>query len=171
MSNGFLRICTRAAADSLPVPGVTVLVTLPDGSSRSIVTDSSGCAQPLAVEAPDRRFSLDEDNTAVLPYAVCALSAAPPGYAAVTLRGVQIFDGVTTLADLNLVQCHRSINYIAEMMETKYGMPWLKVNFIGIESTNESLRQVARCFNDPELTKRTEEVIARETARVMPVIA
>lgn len=103
MSNGFLRICTRAAADSLPVPGVTVLVTLPDGSSRSIVTDSSGCAQPLAVEAPDRRFSLDEDNTAVLPYAVCALSAAPPGYAAVTLRGVQIFDGVTTLADLNLV--------------------------------------------------------------------
>jgi nitrogenase molybdenum-iron protein alpha chain len=38
------------------------------------------------------------------------------------------------LADLNLVQCHRSINYIAEMMETKYGTPWIKVNFIGVES-------------------------------------
>ncbi|MDD1701486.1 MAG: nitrogenase molybdenum-iron protein alpha chain [Methanoregula sp.] len=72
------------------------------------------------------------------------------------------------LADLNLVQCHRSINYIAEMMETKYGTPWLKVNFIGIGAANESLRQIAKCFNDPGLTERTEEVIARETARIEP---
>jgi nitrogenase molybdenum-iron protein alpha chain len=74
------------------------------------------------------------------------------------------------MADLNLVQCHRSINYIAEMMETKYGIPWLKVNFIGIEATNESLRHLARCFNDPELEKQTEIVIARETARVSAVL-
>ncbi|MBP1928298.1 nitrogenase molybdenum-iron protein alpha chain [Methanolinea mesophila] len=73
-------------------------------------------------------------------------------------------------ADLNLVMCHRSINYIAEMMEKKYGIPWLKVNYIGIGATNESLRQMARCFNDPELMERTEKVIARETARVMPVL-
>ncbi len=74
------------------------------------------------------------------------------------------------LADLNLVQCHRSINYIAEMMETKYGIPWLKVNFIGIGATNESLRQLARCFHDSELEERTEVVIARETARVTAVL-
>ncbi|MEN6609246.1 MAG: nitrogenase molybdenum-iron protein alpha chain [Methanoregulaceae archaeon] len=70
------------------------------------------------------------------------------------------------LTDLNLVQCHRSINYIAEMMETKYGTPWLKVNFIGVEATNQSLRQMAKCFNDPELEKQTEIVIERETARI-----
>jgi nitrogenase molybdenum-iron protein alpha chain len=69
-------------------------------------------------------------------------------------------------ADLNLVQCHRSINYIAEMMETKYGTPWLKVNFIGIGATNQSLRQIAKCFGDPELEAKSEEVIQRETARV-----
>jgi nitrogenase molybdenum-iron protein alpha chain len=74
------------------------------------------------------------------------------------------------LADLNLVQCHRSINYIAEMMETKYGMPWLKVNFIGIKAMGESLRQVARCFRDPGLGEQTEVVIARETGCIMPVI-
>jgi len=74
------------------------------------------------------------------------------------------------LADLNLVMCHRSINYIAEMMNTKYGIPWLKINFIGVEATNQSLRQMAKCFNDPELEKRTEEVIARETARIEPVL-
>ncbi len=74
------------------------------------------------------------------------------------------------LADLNIVQCHRSINYIAEMMETKYGIPWLKANFIGMESTTESLRLIARCFNDPELTARTEQVIERETTRILPAL-
>ena len=55
-------------------------------------------------------------------------------------------------AELNLVQCHRSINYIAEMLETKYGTPWLKVNFIGIQGTIESLRNMALYFDDKELT-------------------
>jgi nitrogenase molybdenum-iron protein alpha chain len=74
------------------------------------------------------------------------------------------------LVDLNLVQCHRSINYIAEMMNAKYGTPWLKVNFIGIEAMNQSLRQLAKCFNDGELEQKTEIVIARETARVIPAM-
>jgi nitrogenase molybdenum-iron protein alpha/beta subunit len=29
-------------------------------------------------------------------------------------------------ADLNLIMCHRSINYVAEMMEKKFGVPWIK---------------------------------------------
>lgn len=74
------------------------------------------------------------------------------------------------LADLNLVQCHRSINYIAEMMETKYGTPWLKVNFIGVQATVDSLRDLAKCFDDPALAQRTEEVIAREVAHITPAI-
>ncbi|MEW6696726.1 MAG: nitrogenase molybdenum-iron protein alpha chain [Bacillota bacterium] len=74
------------------------------------------------------------------------------------------------VAELNLVHCHRSINYIAEMLETKYGTPWLKVNFIGIQSTIDTLRNMAIYFGDPELIKRTEEVIARELAKIEPVI-
>ncbi|MEQ8196663.1 MAG: nitrogenase molybdenum-iron protein alpha chain [Clostridiaceae bacterium] len=65
-------------------------------------------------------------------------------------------------ADLNLVQCHRSINYIGEMMKTKYGIDWIKVNFIGVESTAQSLRDMAKYFGDAELIARTEEVIAEE---------
>ncbi|MCL6561315.1 MAG: nitrogenase molybdenum-iron protein alpha chain, partial [Firmicutes bacterium] len=68
------------------------------------------------------------------------------------------------VAELNLVQCHRSINYIADMLEKKYGTPWLKVNFIGIRATIESLRNMALYFGDEELIKRTEEVIAKELA-------
>nr|WP_321410561.1 nitrogenase molybdenum-iron protein alpha chain [uncultured Carboxylicivirga sp.] len=74
-------------------------------------------------------------------------------------------------ADLNLVMCHRSINYIAEMMETKYGIPWFKVNFISAEGTAKSLRKVAEFFDDAELTAKVEEIIAREMAKVEAVKA
>lgn len=69
-------------------------------------------------------------------------------------------------ANLSVVQCHRSINYIAELIETKYGTPWMKVNFVGVEATIESLRNMARFFGDPELTARTEAVIADELDQI-----
>ena len=72
-------------------------------------------------------------------------------------------------ADLNMVMCHRSINYIAEMMEEKYGIPWVKVNFIGADSTAKSLRKIADYFGDKELSAKIEEVIAREQLKVKAV--
>jgi nitrogenase molybdenum-iron protein alpha chain len=69
-------------------------------------------------------------------------------------------------ADLNLVMCHRSINYTAEMMETKFGIPWMKINFIGAESTAKSLRRIAAYFEDDRLTERVERVIAEEMVAV-----
>jgi nitrogenase molybdenum-iron protein alpha chain len=72
-------------------------------------------------------------------------------------------------ADLNVVMCHRSINYIAEMMEEKYGIPWIKVNFIGAESTAKSLRKIADYFGDEELKAKVEEICEREMAKVNAV--
>ena len=69
-------------------------------------------------------------------------------------------------ADLNVVMCHRSINYVAEMMEKKFGIPWLKVNFIGAESTSKSLRKIGEYFDDAALKARIEEVIAEEMPAV-----
>ncbi|MCG8687558.1 MAG: nitrogenase molybdenum-iron protein alpha chain [Desulfobacterales bacterium] len=69
-------------------------------------------------------------------------------------------------ADLNTVMCHRSINYVADMMEEKYGIPWIKINFIGAKATAKSLRKIAAYFEDQALIDRVEEVIAQE----MPAI-
>jgi len=74
-------------------------------------------------------------------------------------------------ADLNLIMCHRSINYVAEMMETKFGIPWIKINFIGAEATAKSLRKIANYFDDPELTEKVEAVIAREMPAVKAAAA
>ncbi|MFP4139766.1 MAG: nitrogenase component I subunit alpha [Phycisphaerae bacterium] len=69
-------------------------------------------------------------------------------------------------ADLNCVMCHRSINYVADMLETKYGIPWTKVNFIGADATAKSLRKIATYFEDDGLTERVEAVIEEELAAV-----
>jgi nitrogenase molybdenum-iron protein alpha chain len=69
-------------------------------------------------------------------------------------------------ADLNVVMCHRSINYIAEMLQTKYGIPWFKVEFIGGAATAKSFRKIADYFGDEKLKQRVEEVITEEMIEV-----
>jgi nitrogenase molybdenum-iron protein alpha chain len=74
------------------------------------------------------------------------------------------------MADLNVILCHRSINYMGDMMETKYGIPWMKVNFVGAESSAKSLRKIAEYFGDAELKARVEAVIAEEMPKVKAII-
>ncbi len=69
-------------------------------------------------------------------------------------------------ADLNAVMCHRSINYVADMLDNKYGIPWIKVNFIGADSTAKSLRKIAQYFGNQKLIDRVEAVIAEEMPAV-----
>ena len=69
-------------------------------------------------------------------------------------------------ADLSLVMCHRSINYVAEMLETAFGIPWTKANFIGADATAKSLRKIGEYFGDQELIDRIEKVIADEMIAV-----
>ena len=69
-------------------------------------------------------------------------------------------------ADLNLIMCHRSINYVAEMMEKKFGVPWIKVNFIGAQATAKSLRKIAGYFESPELAEKVEAVINEELPEI-----
>ena len=93
------------------------------------------------------------------------------------IKNISTFSGNATYdkfasanqADLSCVMCHRSINYVADMLETKYGIPWIKVNFIGAEATAKSLRKIAKYFDDPELTARVEAVIAEEMPAVEAV--
>ena len=86
-----------------------------------------------------------------------------------TFSGNSSYDQFATSqhADLNCVMCHRSINYVADMMETKYGIPWIKVSFIGAESTAKSLRKIGEYFGDKKLIDRIEEVIAEEMPAVL----
>ena len=88
-----------------------------------------------------------------------------------TLSGDVSYEQVTRAhtVQLNGVMCHRSINYIADMMEKKFGIPWIKVDFIGAEAAGKTLRKLARFFESKKLADRVEEVIAEEMAALKPV--
>lgn len=73
-------------------------------------------------------------------------------------------------ADFSLVMCHRSINYVAEMLETSFGIPWAKANFIGAEATAKTLRKVGQYFGDQELMDRIEKVIEEEMIPVKAAV-
>ena len=90
-----------------------------------------------------------------------------------TFSGNSTMDGFGQAhqADVNMVMCHRSINYAAEMMEAKYGIPWFKVNFIGAASTAKAMRKLAEYFDDAELTAKVEEVIAEEMPAIEAMVA
>jgi nitrogenase molybdenum-iron protein alpha chain len=81
-----------------------------------------------------------------------------------TFSGNSTYDQFASahMAELNCVMCHRSINYVADMIEKKYGTPWIKVNFIGAAATAKSLRKIAEFFADDKLTEAVERVIGEE---------
>ncbi len=102
MAIGILRIQSYAARQSAPVPGVTVLIT---GSNynASRLTDETGNTADVEIGTPACSYSLDENNTTVLPYSTCNLVASKPGYQTVTINGVQLFAGQVTLARLEMI--------------------------------------------------------------------
>ena len=95
-NTGTLRIQTFAARQSAPMEGVTVAVQ-GDGFTLHCITDATGSAADIPIEAPACALSLDEDNT-IRPYAVVSLTAAKSGYRTVRIEGIQIFAGQITLA-------------------------------------------------------------------------
>lgn len=74
-------------------------------------------------------------------------------------------------AALNVVQCSGSMTTLAKMMEEKYGIPYIRVSYFGIEDMSAALYDVARHFEDhPEIIERTRELVRDEIAGIMPEI-
>ena len=113
MAAGILRIQCYAARQSAPMAGVSITVT-GEGFAADRVTGTDGTAADLELEAPASSYSLDEANTTVRPYAVCALVAEKPGYQTVRIEGIQIFSGQTTLAPIEIVPANARIAEPAE---------------------------------------------------------
>jgi nitrogenase molybdenum-cofactor synthesis protein NifE len=74
-------------------------------------------------------------------------------------------------AALNVVQCSGSMTYLAKSMKEKYGIPFLRVSYFGVEDMAKSLYDVARHFKDREMLERTQGMVREELERVMPLVA
>jgi nitrogenase molybdenum-cofactor synthesis protein NifE len=73
-------------------------------------------------------------------------------------------------ASLNLVQCSGSMMNLAKSMKEKYGIPFKKVSYFGIEDMSEALYEVARFFESDELMEKARALVREEISRLLPAL-
>jgi nitrogenase molybdenum-cofactor synthesis protein NifE len=85
-----------------------------------------------------------------------------------TLSGDARFREVQTMhrAEVNMMVCSKAMINVARKLEDAFGTRWFEGSFYGVQDMNNALRDFARLIDDPDLTRRTEALIAREEARV-----
>jgi nitrogenase molybdenum-cofactor synthesis protein NifE len=90
-----------------------------------------------------------------------------------TLSGDARFREVQTMhrAEVNMMVCSKAMLNVARKLEQQFGTPWFEGSFYGISDTSQALRDFARVINDPDLTARTEALIAREESRITSALA
>ena len=99
-----VRVYTSRA--ELPIVDATVVVTQrnQDGKYKLLsvqATNSSGMTQPITIPTP-MLGERTHPGAQLPPFAICDVWAEHPGYAMLLVEGVQIFDGVETLQDMEL---------------------------------------------------------------------
>ncbi|MGD8777437.1 MAG: nitrogenase iron-molybdenum cofactor biosynthesis protein NifE [Ignavibacteria bacterium] len=67
-------------------------------------------------------------------------------------------------AKLNVVQCSGSMTGLAKIMKEKYGIPFIRVSYFGIEDMSKALYDVADFFKsrNPQIYENTEKLVAGE---------
>ena len=90
----------------IPVTGATVAVTHPSAGGKHLlvalrVTDESGHTQPVTLPTPPAAES-EHPGTAA-PYTLCDLWVEHPDFQMLHMENVQIFSGVETLQDAELL--------------------------------------------------------------------
>lgn len=70
---------------------------------------------------------------------------------------------------LAVIHCYRSMNYMARVLEEKYAIPWIELNFFGPTKIKASLRKLAERF-DATIQEKVEAVIAKYDPLMQAVI-
>ncbi|NTV90200.1 MAG: nitrogenase iron-molybdenum cofactor biosynthesis protein NifE [Clostridiales bacterium] len=71
-------------------------------------------------------------------------------------------------ASLNIVQCAGSMTWLAKRMEEKFGIPFIKISFFGLEDTRESLRAIAERIGDAETMEKFCWLMEKEEKKLKP---
>lgn len=90
-----------------------------------------------------------------------------------TLSGDARFHEVQTMhrAQANMMVCSKAMINVARLLQERYGTPWFEGSFYGVADCSAALRGFARLLDDPDLSARTEALIAREEARIDRLLA
>lgn len=75
-------------------------------------------------------------------------------------------------AKLNLVQCSGSMTSLAKQMESKYGIPYKRISYFGLEDMAQALYAAAEFFSEyPDVMAKTQSLVRQELEGLLPVLA
>ncbi len=71
-------------------------------------------------------------------------------------------------ANLNVVQCSGSMTQLARHMENKYGIPFIRVSYFGLEDMSQALYDVAKHSESNDMIKAAGSIVEREVKAIYP---
>ena len=102
MGLGYLTVKTNMANGAVPLPNANITIKDENGRNLySMKTDESGETKSVMLYAPDKMLTLLPYYDQA-PYSVYQVEVQTPGYVSVIIKGVQIFDTIQAIQDVEL---------------------------------------------------------------------
>lgn len=102
-ATGYITVHAFQSRARIPLKDVAVSVTATDGTAIALrITDRNGKIDPVEIPVPDLEESLSP-NPGELPFARVNLYARLRGYEQVEHENLQVFAGITTDQNLELI--------------------------------------------------------------------
>lgn len=100
---GYITARAYMSNAQIPLENVAVTILSQDGTAIAMrLTGRSGLTEPVAIPTPDRTDS-EAPEAKVRPFTDLTVHAWKSGFEQVTARNVQVFSGVTTVQNLEMV--------------------------------------------------------------------
>ena len=100
---GYIRMHAYTSFARLPLKDVAVTITATDGTAIATrLTDRSGLTDPIEIPAPDMSAGTSPDS-GTIPYTAVNVYARLEGFEQIENENVQIFPGVITEQDLEMI--------------------------------------------------------------------
>lgn len=100
---GYIQVHAYTSNAQIPLSDVTVTVLARDATAIAMrLTDRSGRIEPISIPVPALADSLTPDPPE-RPYAVVDLAARLQDYEQIFIEGLQVFAGITTDQNLELI--------------------------------------------------------------------
>ena len=102
-SIGYIQVRAYTSNAQYPLKDVSITVTSQDGTAIAMrLTNRSGLTEPVAIPTPERSESEQPEENG-RPFTDITIYAWKSGFEQVEARNVQVFSGITTIQDLEMV--------------------------------------------------------------------
>lgn len=104
MPNGFLTARAYMSYAQIPLEDVAVVIAAQDGTAIAMrLTNRSGLTEPISVPTPEASESQAPEKNRERPFTDVTVYAFKNDFEQIVARNVQIFPGVTTVQDLEMI--------------------------------------------------------------------